>query len=124
MDSYFKILRFDHFLGGPNYKEGTPLDWKTKTDIILSSHYNLHYGPCLQLDISPLSPQKNGKFLMSKGIIFTHMRLDVKTDQKLDKLFPSLFFHNGTDVDRLGENILGRELSSGKHDVSNYLISY
>ena len=54
---------------------------------------------------------------MGKGIHFVHMRVNVKTDQNLDQLFPSLFFHNGTDVDRLGENILGRELSSGKHDV-------
>ena len=54
---------------------------------------------------------------MGKGIHFVHMRVNIKTDQNLDSLFPSLFTHNGTDVDRLGENILGRELSSGKHDV-------
>ena len=110
------------FLGGPNYKAGTSLDWKTRTDVILSSHYNLHYGHCIQLDISPLSPKKNGKVLMSKGITFAHMRLHVKTDQNMDMIFPSLFLHNGTDVDRLGENILGRELSSGKHDVSYFLL--
>ena len=56
---------------------------------------------------------------MGKGIHFVHMRVHIKTNQNLDKLHPSLFFHNGTDVDRLGENILGRELSSGKHDVMN-----
>ena len=49
-----------------------------------------------------------------------HMRLHIKTDTNLDNLFPYIFFHNGTDVDRLGENILGRELVSGKHDVSNW----
>ena len=59
---------------------------------------------------------------MSKGITFAHMRLHVKTDQNMDMIFPSLFLHNGTDVDRLGENILGRELSSGKHDVSYFLL--
>ena len=47
-----------------------------------------------------------------------HMRLHIKTDTNLDRLIPYIFFHNGTDVDRLGENILGRELVSGKHDVS------
>ena len=51
------------------------------------------------------------------------MRLHIKTDTNLDSLFPYIFFHNGTDVDRLGENILGRELVSGKHDVSNYNMS-
>ena len=104
-------------VGGPKSKDFTPISWKTKQDKILSSHYNLHFGHCIQLDISPLSSQKNGKYLMGKGIHFVHMRVNVKTDQNLDQLFPSLFFHNGTDVDRLGENILGRELSSGKHDV-------
>merc|ERR1711953_1217390 len=78
-------------LGGPNYKAGTSLDWKTRTDVILSSHYNLHYGHCIQLDISPLSPKKNGKVLMSKGITFANMRLHVKTDQNMDMIFPSLF---------------------------------
>ena len=54
---------------------------------------------------------------MGKGFTFVHMMVHIKTDQNLDNLFPSLLFHNGTDVDRLGENILGRELSNGKHDV-------
>ena len=71
------------------------------------------------LDISPLSTQKNGKFINGKGLHFMHMRLHIKTDTNLDRLIPYIFFHNGTDVDRLGENILGRELVSGKHDVSN-----
>ena len=110
-DIFFAVV------GGPKSKDFTPISWKTKQDKILSSHYNLHFGHCIQLDISPLSSQKNGKYLMGKGIHFVHMRVNVKTDQNLDQLFPSLFFHNGTDVDRLGENILGRELSSGKHDV-------
>ena len=57
---------------------------------------------------------------MSKGILFAHMRLHIKTDQTMDEIFPNLFLHNGTDVDRIGENILGRELSSGKHDVSKF----
>ena len=48
-----------------------------------------------------------------------HMRLHIKTDTNLDSLYPYIFFHNETDVDRLGENILGRELVTGKHDVSN-----
>ena len=59
---------------------------------------------------------------MSKGITFANMRIHVKTDQNMDMIYPSLFLHNGTDVDRLGENILGRELSSGKHDVSQSVI--
>ena len=116
--SWSLFLRyFFALVGGPKSKDFTPISWKTKQDKILSSHYNLHFGHCIQLDISPLSSQKNGKYLMGKGIHFVHMRVNVKTDQNLDQLFPSLFFHNGTDVDRLGENILGRELSSGKHDV-------
>ena len=94
------------------------IDWKTKKDQIISSHYNLHFGHCIQLDISPLSTQKNGKFINGKGLHFMHMRLHIKTDKSVDNLYPYIFFHNGTDVDRLGENILGRELVSGKHDVS------
>ena len=118
LDFFFTFKVCTSFLDTSyNSSEFTPISWKTKQDKILSSHYNLHFGHCIQLDISPLSSQKNGKYLMGKGIHFVHMRVNVKTDQNLDQLFPSLFFHNGTDVDRLGENILGRELSSGKHDV-------
>ena len=140
---------------------GTGPDWKTVKDKILTSHFDLHFGHCYNLDFAPLSPYGNGKFLINKGVIFVHARLSINVHPKLKPLkgikkfnatikgnifgnasnpkkppkkgfhgatknvcsdcesIPfAIFINNGTDVDRLGENIIQRDLKIGGNNVS------
>ena len=140
---------------------GTGPDWKTVKDKILTSHFDLHFGHCYNLDFAPLSPYGNGKFLINKGVIFVHARLSINVYPKLKTLkgikisnatikgnifgntsdpkkppkkgfhgataksckgcesIPfAIFINNGTDLDRLGENIIQRDLKIGGNNVS------
>ena len=109
--------------------------WKHRANEIVSTHYDLNYGHCINLDFSALSPYGNGKFMINKGVTFVHARLDINTypfksvvaskksgqyghsDDREGIPF-AIFINNGTDLDRLGENIVERELSVGGHTVS------
>ena len=130
---------------------GTGPDWKTVKDKILTSHFDIHFGHCYNLDFAPLSPYGNGKFLINKGVIFVHSRLSINAYPKLKpikgikklsrkgnstvpKKHPfhgsainckdcepipwAIFINNGTDIDRLGENIIRRNLKVGGNEVS------
>ena len=113
--------------------------WKHRANEIVSTHYDLNYGHCINLDFSALSPYGNGKFMINKGVTFVHARLDINTyplkpvvaskksnsghgkdghgDDREGIPF-AIFINNGTDLDRLGENIVERDLSMGGHTVS------
>ena len=112
--------------------------WKHRANEIVSTHYDLNYGHCINLDFSALSPYSNGKFMINKGVTFVHARLDIDTHPlkpveasrkskpgqpglvgcDTERIPFAIFINNGTDLDRLGENIVERELSSGGHTVS------
>ena len=119
--------------------------WKHQANEIVSTHYDLNYGHCINLDFSALSPYGNGKFMINKGVTFVHARLDINTrpikpvkSSKKSKSGPpppgehgivatkensegipfAIFINNGTDLDRLGENIVERDLSNEGHTVS------
>ena len=138
---------------------GTGPNWRTVKDKILTSHFDLHFGHCYNLDFAPLSPYGNGKFLINKGVIFVHTRTSINVYPKLkpikgikksskggppkgnltvpenpeDGFFGSasnckdcetipwaIFVNNGTDIDRLGGNIIQRDLKVGMNNVSIY----
>ena len=187
----------DVIFGNPEYPNDvtyhTPIiggngpHWKTKRNQILSSHYDLHFGHCYNLDFAPLSPYNNGKFLINKGVVFVDTSLSInvypplvtleqsmeksRRKREADENFPlegsgeespsfpmnvkptnggksskgkggkdsggnsnacdtcektpfSVFINNGTDLDRLGENIVERELTNNGHLVSMSLTMY
>ena len=163
---------------------GNGPDWSTVKHKILSSHYDLHFGHCYNLDFSPLSPYNNGKFLINQGVSFVFARVSVNVYPELktmkrtkrspqngdlqpqnnrsidqspengsgplglngppgkgkrrpqdnlekgifgsankacsncEKIPFAIFINNGTDIDRLGENIVQRDLDIGRHNVS------
>ena len=99
-------------------------------DSIIHSQYHYHYGHCLTLDISSLSPNNNGKYsvkfgsqrmkiqLLVKGHWWCQFGLgvDCSTTEKL------MFFHNGTNINQLGDGIDGRILIRDyQYDVSLFL---
>ena len=125
---------YEELVGWRHYRDNF---WKHRANEIVSTHYDLNYGHCINLDFSALSPYGNGKFMINKGVTFVHARLDINTRPKkpgfmaskksksagdhpkdVEGIPFSIFINNGTDLDKLGENIVERELSNEGHTVS------
>ena len=104
----------------------TPLT-KTSTNYweqaftIIHSQYHYHYGHCFTIDISSLSENKNGRYPMKYGSEKLKLNLRIKGEDALyyKAMSTYMFLHNGTNINQLGENIMGRFVfSSFKYDVS------
>ena len=104
----------------------TPLT-KTSTNYwdqaftIIHSQYHYHYGHCFTIDISSLSENKNGRYPMKYGSEKLKLNLRIKGEDAVyyKAMSTYMFLHNGTNINQLGENIMGRFVfSSFKYDVS------
>ena len=86
----------------------------------IHSQYHYHYGHCFTVDISSLS-ENNGRYPMKYGSEKLKLNLRIKGENALDykTISTFMFFHNGTNINQLGENIMGRFVfRSYKYDVS------
>ena len=82
-----------------------PTTWKEYENKILYSHYHVHYGHCITVDISSLS-NDNGLFPMSFGFERMALKLTAGVEGSITN---KIFLHDGTNIGQLGENIEGTE---------------
>ena len=84
---------------------------------LMTSYFHVHYGHCYNLDFSDLSREKDGMFLMKKGVAHLHLKMKLKSKLEDENLRTVIFLHNGTDVENIGGSILPIQGSFGTSQV-------